>query len=300
MSYTAILRSASHINPTLVSAFIALHACFWISVALPAAFHGSPQTSIVSAAVMLVFSLLAYTIGFALNLRVAAEYRSSPWMFTAWICFAGNCALSIVRSILESHSLTWIWPDYVRSPFYEILHQTPIAPANVFLLCGLMSLWIALRSLGLRPSLSAVDWASIALVIALLIGILVFRRNLDGVRSPYIFARITERAGLFVLTACAVVSVVLRRLAADMGGGYLARTFQFITAYTVLRAALVFAGAYYKTPASAIWFYLVCNAAWNTVPWLAASAAVSGAYLSVDAAFELEQRRAVRAEMISH
>ena len=285
-------------NPRVVAFFMLFHIFAWLAVRAASTAHAISQPVIASAAVSLFFSVLAFGIAFVINLGVASEYQSSPWMFAGWICFAANCGISVVRSILESHALSWIWPGYVQAPLYQVLHQTPIAIANLFLLAGLVSMWIAIRSLGLQVRLSAGDWTAIGLIAALLFGLAVSRNNLEGLLSPYQIALAAEQTGLVILSLCAVISVVLRRWAVEMGGGHLARALQFLAAYVTLRSLLVFVTAYFTPGPATPGLTLAIGLGWSTVPWLATLAAVSCARLSVDAAHELEQRRALRTVLI--
>ena len=295
---------ASRITPKVVASGLALHLAVWVGLHLPALAGGPAHFRVTEGALKTGTSILAYAVAVALNLGIAAEYRHAPWLRVAWLALAANAAVSIFRTLAESTLVNLAWAGYTRSPLFGVLQQSAIVSANSFLLVGVLAMWWAYHRAGLGFSVGRRDYAAMGGILALMLAILALRENLSLAGSPYLAVRHVQQAGMVLLLATSAASVVLYRLARQMGGGKLAAALRCLTLYAVLRGLFVFLGMLQQMlPAAATGprrlSGLFLDLAWQLVPWVATLAAAYRADLTASAARELECRRAGRAALAS-
>jgi hypothetical protein len=300
---------AARLNPKTISYALALHLGVLIALWVPYRLGGVRELGIVHSAAMTIFSCLAFTVAFVLNLEVAAEYRHTRWLRVAWLGLAANAALSVVRMVVESNLLNLIWEGYKSSPLAGLLLHLTIVPANCFLLVSLLAMGWAYHEVGLGFTIERRDYGLIVAILGLMLALLIFREGLTEARSPYLLSRYLQQGGLVLLSLTAALSVVLYRMAMQMGGGKLALALQWLTVYVLVRNVLVLAGALQRLAALNITsgeikgnLFLVSYLlilGWQSVGWLAALAAAHRAELTINAARELAQRRAARAALVS-
>jgi hypothetical protein len=295
---------AARITPKVVWFCLTLNLCAWLACNLPWRAGLAPRQWVAEGVIKTGFLLLAYVMALALNLEIAAEHRQTRWLRLAWLALAANAAVSIVRIVVESSLFNLIWPGYTRSPLWGLLQHLAIAPANAFMLFGLLAMWWAYNQVGLGFDVKKRDYAAIAAVLGLLVGLMVFREGLSEARSPYAVSRWLQLVGLALLTFSASASLATHRMAMQMGGGKLAVALRFLTFYTLLRGALVFLQACQRMalmegqPPS-VPYSVFMDLCWQSVPWIAALAAAYRAEMTVHAARELEHQRAAKAILAS-
>src|SRR5262249_3818047 len=197
-----------------------------------------------------------------------------------------------------------IWPGYTRSPLWGLLQHLAIAPANAFLLFGLLAMWWAYHQVGLGFTIEKRDYAAIAGVLGLIVALVVFREGLSEAHSPYGISRWLQLIGLALLSFSAAASLVLHRMAMQMSGGKLAVALSFLTFYTLLRGVLVLIQAGQRMSlmdgqSASASYSLFIGLCWQVVPWIAALAAAYRAEMTLHAARELEQQRAAKAVLAS-
>jgi len=295
---------ATRITPKVVWFGLALNLCAYLTAHLPWWAGLTPRLWVTESAIKTGFLCLAYGLALSLNLEIAAEYRQTRWLRLAWVALAGNAGVSIVRMVVESSLFNLIWPGYTRDPLWGLLQHLAIVPANAFLLFGLLALWWAYHEVGLGFGLEKRDYAAIAGILGLLVALMVFREGLSEARSHYEVSRWMQLIGLTLLSFSAAASLATHRVAMQMGGGKLAVALRFLTLYTLLRGALVLLQASQRLTLTegqqASGSYSVfMNLCWQSVPWVAALAAAYHAEMTIHAARELEQQRAVRATLVS-
>jgi hypothetical protein len=295
---------AARISSKVVWFGLALNLCAWLASNLPWRAGVAPRHWVAEGAIRTGFLCIAYGLALALNLEIAAEHRETRWLRFAWLALAGNAAVSIVRIVVESSLFNLIRPDYTHSPLWGLLQHLAIAPANAFMLFGLLAMWRSYHQVGLGFAIEKRDYALIAAILGLLVALMVFRGGLSEARSPYALSRWLQLIGLALLTFSAAASLVTHRMAMQMGGGKLAVALRFLTLYTLLRGALVLLQAGQRMtlmegqqPSGP--YSVFMDLCWQAVPWIAALAAVYRAEMTVHAARELEQQRAARAVLAS-
>jgi hypothetical protein len=295
---------ATRITPRIIWLGLALNLGAWLALNLPARAGLTPRFWVAESAIRTVFLCLAYALALALNLEVAAEYRQTRWLHVAWLALAANAGVSVVRIIVESACLNLIWPGYTRTPLWGLLQHLTIAPANIFLLSGLVAMWWAYHQVGLGFSVKRQDYVAIGVVLAMAVALMLSREGLSQAHSPYAISRWLQLAGLILLSLSAAASFVLSRMAMQMGGGKLAVALRFLTFYTLLRGVLVLIQAGQRMslldgrPAGRV-YPLFLEVFWQIVPWIAALAAAYRAELTLHAARKLEQQRAAKAALVS-
>ena len=295
---------AARITPKVVWFGLALNLCAWLLFHLPWRAGLTGRLWVAESGIRTVFLCLAYGMALALNLEIAAEHRQTRWLRFAWLALAGNAAVSIVRIVVESSLFNLIWPGYTRDPLWGLLQHLTIAPANAFLLFGLLAMWWAYHQVGLGFAVEKRDYAAIAGILLLLVALMVFREGLSQARSPYVLSSWLQLIGLALLTLSAAASLATHRMAMQMGGGKLAVALRLLTLYTLLRGVLVLLQAGQRmslmdgqqSSASYSIFIVLC---WQLVPWIAALAAAYRAEMTVHAARELEQQRDAKAVLAS-
>lgn len=283
---------------------MALNLCAWLACHLPWRAGLTPRLWVAEGAVRTGFLCLSYGLALALNLEIAKEHRQTQWLRFAWLALASNAAVSIIRIVVESSLFNLIWPDYTRDPLWGLLQHLTIAPANAFLLFGLLAMWWAYHQVGLGFAIEKRDYAAIAGILILLVALMVFREGLSQARSPYPASRWLQLIGLALLTCSAAASLATHRMAMQMGGGKLAVALRFLTLYTLLRGVLVLIQAGQRMTLmdgqqGSDSYSLFIQLCWQVVPWIAALAAAYRAEITVHAARELEQQRATKAALAS-
>lgn len=295
---------ATRITPKVVWLGMALNLGVWLMVHLPAQFGLMSHHFLAEGTLRTIWLCVAYLLALTLNLEIAREYKNAYWLRLAWLALAGNAACSIARMMIESQLINLFSPNYTRSPLSGLLQHMAIVPANAFLLLGLLAMWRAYHQVGLGFTIERRDYAAILGILGLMVALLFFRQGLSEARSPYAAARYLQQSGLVLLSLGAAVSLVLHRIALQMGGGKLAICLRFLTLYTLMRAVMVLIQALFRLvspelnhPLSTISLFL--DLGWQAVPWLAALAAAYRAELTLHAVKELQQHRAAKAALAS-
>lgn len=291
---------AARITPKVVWIGLALNLGAWLAVRLPAQAGWTPRSWAAESAIRTLFLCLAYGLALALNLEIAAEYRQTRWLRVAWLALAANAGISIIRMIVESALFNLIWPGYARGPLWGLLQHLTIVPANAFVLLGLLAMWWAYHQVGLGFAIEKRDYAAIGGILALIVALMLFREGLSEARSPHAISRWLQLIGLILLSLGAAASLVLHRMAMQMGGGKLAVALRFLALYTLLRGVLVLLQAGLRMsllegqPAGLLhpFFFEVF---WQMAPWTATLAAAYRAEMTLHAARELAQQRAAKA-----
>ncbi len=291
---------AARITPKVVWFGMALNLCAWVACHLPWRAGLTERLWVAEGAIRMGFLSLAYGLALALNIEIAAEHRRTRWLRFAWLALAGNAAVSIVRTVVESALFNLVWPDYASGPLCGLLRHLAIVPANAFLLLGLLAMWRAYHRVGLGFAVEKRDWAAIAGILSLLVALMVFREGLSEARSPYPLSRWLQLIGLALLTASAAASLATHRMAMQMGGGKLAVALRFLTLYTLLRGALVLIQAGQRMSLMdgqqpGVSYSIFMTLCWQAAPWIATLAAAYRAEMTVHAARELDQQRAAKA-----
>jgi hypothetical protein len=294
----------TRITPKIVWFGLTLNLCAWLACNLPWRAGMAARQWVAEGVIKTGFLCVAYVIALALNLEIAAEHRHTRWLRLAWLALAGNAAVSVLRIMVESSLFNLIWPGYTRDPLWGLLQHLTIAPANAFMLFGLLAMWSAYNQVGLGFALGKRDYAAIAAVLGLLVALMVFREGLSEARSPYAVSRWLQLIGLALLTFSAAASLATHRMAMQMGGGKLAIALRFLTLYTMLRGALVLLQASQRMslmegqqPSGP--YSVFMDICWQAVPWIATLAAAYRAEMTVHAARELEHQRAAKAVLAS-
>ncbi|HEX5082259.1 MAG TPA: hypothetical protein VFY40_09440 [Blastocatellia bacterium] len=295
---------AARITPKVVWFGLAFNLCAWLACNLPWRAGMAERHWAAEGAIRTGFLVIAYGMALALNLEIATEHRQTQWLRFAWMALAGNAAISIVRMVVESSLFNLIWPGYTDGPLWGLLQHLAIAPANAFMLFGLVAMWWAYNQVGLGFAVEKRDYAAIAAVLGLLVGLLVFREGLSQAHSPYAVSRWLQLIGFALLAFSAAASLATHRMAMQMGGGKLAVALRFLSLYALLRGALVFVQAGQRMtlmdgqqPSGP--YSVFMELCWQSVPWIAALAAAYRAEMTVHAARELEHQRATKAILAS-
>jgi hypothetical protein len=295
---------AARITSKVIWFGLALNLCAWLACRLPWVVGLTPRLWVAESAISVGFLCLAYGLALALNLEVAREHRQTRWLRVAWLALAGNAGVSIIRIVVESSLFNLIRPDYAHGPLWGLLQHLAIVPANAFLLFGLLAMWWAYQRVGLGFAIEKRDYAAIAAILGLLVALMVFHEGLSQARSPYVVSRWLQLIGLALLTFSAAASLATHRMAMQMGGGKLAVALRFLTLYTLLRGVLVLVQAgqtmsLMEGEHASASYSLIMALCWQSVPWVAAFAAVYRAEMTVHAARELEHQRAAKAILAS-
>lgn len=287
---------AARLTPKLMITGLILHLALWLAVSLPVSFRLLPELYPVSLGVRVFASCVAFALALLLNVEIAREHRSAPWLRVAWLALAANAGISIFRMIFESPLLTLIWPEYTTG-LRGLWQHLAIVPANFSLLVGVVAMCLAYHRVGLGFDIERRDYVLMAAIAALLIALMVFRGGLSEAQSPYLSSRLLQQLGLLLLALVSAVSVVLHRMTMQMGGGKLALALRVVTLYALLRSLLVLLGALrpeFSPLVESIRSHLL-TLAWQAVLWLPALAAAYRAQLTLNAARELQQLEARQA-----
>lgn len=284
---------AARLTPKLIITGLVPHLALWLMVSLSVSFRLLPEFYPVSLGVRVFASCVALALALLLNVEIAREYRSAPWLRVAWLALAANAGISIFRMIFESPLLTLIWPEYTTG-LRGLWQHLAIVPANFSLLVGVVTMCLAYHRVGLGFEIERRDYVLMAAIAALLIALMVFRGGLSEAQSPYLSSRLLQQLGLLLLALVSAVSVVLHRMTMQMGGGKLALALRVLTLYALLRSLLVLPGAEFSPVVESIRSHLL-TLAWQTVLWLPALAAAYRAQLTLNAARELQQLEARQA-----
>ncbi len=240
-------------------------------------------------------SILSFAIALVMNLVIAREYQKTPLLRLAWLALAANAGISVIRMILEGPWLGLLWLEYDRS-LRGLCQHLAIVPANLALLTGVVAMCIAYHRVGLGFEIERRDYILMAAIAAVLIALLTFREGLTEARSAYPAGRYLQQSGLILLAVISAFSVLLQRMASQMGGGKLAKVLMLITLYALSRSTIVLVGAIAPLlrPEARIFISSFVELSWLTVVWLPALAAAYRIQMAADAVREinhLERRR---------
>ena len=221
-------------------------------------------------------SLLAYGIALWLCAAIAAEHRYSHAFRLAWI-FLGSCAaVSMLRHLLDTPLVDFIWRGYWQGPWSPRFREFLAAVALTFLAAGILAMGEAFRRMRLGFSMNPLDWMVMLAALALLSLLFYLRNDLSAARGSYSFAKWAQLFSQIMFVAAAAGCVLLRQIAKQMGGGKLAAAMGWIIAHILLRAVLVLSTAlqvhlHKSVPFSEFLFPFLLNAA----IWMFAIAAAS-------------------------
>jgi hypothetical protein len=295
---------APHITPKVVLYGLALNFSLWLIAHLPFSLGWTPRLLFFEGTITTFSLFWAYLFAMVLNLEIAGEYNDARWLRISWLALAANAGISIVRIIIESRLFDLIWEGYKNGYIFGLLQHIAIVPANACLLLGLMAMGWSYHRVGLGFRIEKRDYAVILALFALIILLFYFREGLTQAQSPYFISRYLQLIGLVLLTLSAAASLVLHRMAMQMDGGKLALVLRFLALYTLLRGVLVLFQALRRLDIPELSGVesiptLFFDLGWQAVPWIAALAAAYRAELTVNAAKELRQKRAAKAELAS-
>jgi hypothetical protein len=247
----------------------------WLAFAIPRTLGRGPAHLRTEEAIVLAGALMAYGCAFRACRAIAAEYERGTWMRTSWQAFAACAAFCIARHLADNSFPALIWPGYWEGALVSVLRQSTIVLAHLGLLTGIVTYWLAFRSLGLGFRILPRDIAVLGVITLLLAGILCFREDLTEAQSPSRLAWYLQMISHVLLAAAAAAVVLTNGLCAQMGGGRLAATLRWILIYTLTRAALVFKWVVLPAEWNNQWAVsLVTGAVFYSVPWFFALATV--------------------------
>ncbi|HZS08312.1 MAG TPA: hypothetical protein VFD58_25990 [Blastocatellia bacterium] len=292
---------ASRITPRVVIFGLVAQLALWLAMTLPTSLGLMPRYYLTSWFFRTGGSCIGFALALALNLEVAAEYRNTRWLRVAWLALAANAGISIFRMIFEGPLPGLVLENYSTSPLRGLLQHLAIVPANLALLVGVIAMCQAYHQVGLGFEIERRDYAVMIGIAAVLTGLMTFREGLTEAQSPYLTSRYLQQSGLVLLALVSAVSVVLHRMAMQMGGGRLALALRVLTLYALSRSVLVLLGAVTMPLTGPVRSYFLVLA-WQAVAWLPALAAAYRAQLTVNAAKELarlEQGRMAQAAAVA-
>jgi hypothetical protein len=277
---------------------MAVHLSLWFALYTAQQFSPIPWLVAVEAVVLALGGALAYGLALKLNLEIAAEYRNVRWLRLAWLMLAANAGLSILRPILMQGINSFV-EEPQNKALLGLLNHLLIFPANTALLIGVLAMWWAYHKAGLGIKIKPRDYALMAGFLGLMLAIALLREGLTEARSPYSFASALQLLGLGVICIATALSIVLHRLAQQMGGSGLALSLRWLVAYLWLRNLLVLmvtVPLFLQTEdvIARRWIGHLANLFWPVVPWLLALTAAYRAELTANVARELQQRRATK------
>lgn len=231
--------------------------------------------------------VLAYSIATILNFRISTEYKNNQLMRWAWIFLGLNTLVSSGRILVEMPLWNLVWEGYYNSFSQVFLHQGIILVANSFLLLGLSFIGIAFKQSGLGFGIGRRGYIEVLLILILTIALLA------TVSDSY-------PIGLIILSISAMSSVVVHKMALQMGGGRLAVALRLLTLYTLMRATFVLIEHSIglndlERRQNIDWLMAIDLVVWRFIPWVVALAAAYRASLLVHTHQELERRQKVNA-----
>lgn len=226
-----------------------------------------------------IMEILIYFLAGVLNFRISAEYKNNRLMRWAWIFLGLNAFVSTSRAVVQLPIWNLVSAGYYNSAFEEQIHQIIILTANLFLLLGLSVMWLGFRETNLGFTIGRRGYIEIAFIIILTTALLL------TVNDPF-------PIGLVILSAASIVSVILHKIALQMGGGKLALALGVLTLYALMRAIFVLIehslGLNDVVRRQNIDLMMAIDLiVWRFIAWIAALAAAYRAELTVHATREL-------------
>lgn len=275
----------THIQPKYILHAMAAHLGLWLAVSLPAQAGLLPRHNLLGWAIRLVACCFALGLSACLCWQIAKEHRQAKWLQVAWWALAANGAISVLRMVAESPVTTALWPAYTPQ-LRGLWQHLAIVPANLALLLGVVAMCHAYHKVGLGFEIKQRDFVLMAVIAAVLSALMVFREGLSEANSPYVVSRVLQNTGLVCLALVSTVSVVLHRMAMQMGGGKLAFVLRLLTLYSLLRSVLVLLSALHLT---GVFASILFTLGWQVIQWFPVLVAVYRAQMTSDAVRELAQ-----------
>jgi hypothetical protein len=193
--------------------------------------------------VRMLSQLMAYGIAMWLCGEIAAEYRSSRELRTAWVLLGLCAGVSMVRHVVDTPLGDLVWPGYWAGPWSQLMRELLAAAALTLLAAGILTMAEAFRRMRLGFSMRRPDLAAMAGVLLLLCLVLYFRNDLSAARGSLSLAKRAQLFSQVMFAVAAAGCVLLMRISKQMGGGKLAIAMGWIIAHIVLRAVLVLSTA---------------------------------------------------------
>jgi hypothetical protein len=290
--------TAAWMTTRTVKLGLAAHLSVWLALYFARQMFPDHWLWVAEVSVFAVGGSLAYLLALKLNLEIAAEYRNVRWLRLAWWMLAANAGLSLLRPIVNQGISPFVGV-LMPGGLSGLLNHLLVVPANTALLVGVLAMWWAYHKVGLGIKIKARDYGLMLGFLGLMLTIAWLREGLTEARSVYPLATTLQLIGLVIISIVTALSVVLHRLAQDMGGSQLEASLRWLITYLWLRNVLVLADVLplFLSPdgVSFRWLGYFRALFWLVVPWLLALAAAHRAELTAHAARELQQRRAAQA-----
>ncbi len=276
--------SAKQLTPRVLGSVCAALLILWTALYLAMA-AGMLSDPVPIQLVRVVSPLLAYGIAMWLCGGIAAEYRSSRDLRTAWILLGGCAGVSMMRHLFDTPLVDLVWPGYWSGPWSQLMRELLAAAALTLLAAGILTMAEAFRRMRLGFSMHRTDLAGMAGVLLLLGLVLYFRNDLSAARVTLSLAKRAQLFSQVMFAVAAAGCVLLMRISKQMGGGKLAVAMGWIIAHIVLRAALVLSTTLQahlnkSLPFSDFMFFVIST--WAI--WMFAMAAASRYQVSLTAA----------------
>lgn len=286
------------ITPKLLLVALALGLSLWLCAYFINKASGDGSWQHVKSGIKLTYVSFLYLVAMFLNLMISTEYKNSRLLRFAWIALATNAGISIIRTGIESSLIN----KMLSIQMYGLIQHLAIVPANVCLLMGLIAMLVAFYRVGLDCKPERRDYLSILAIIVMGIGMIYFRQGLSEANSQYELGRYLQLSGLILLTLSGISSIILYRIAMKMGGGKLAVSLLFLTAYTLFRSALVLIFAIRRLEYPYIDIFTdtqpLFEILWQIVPIFAALSATYRLELTAYATSKLERHRSIKAATV--
>lgn len=176
---------------------------------------------------------LSYGLSALLCRRIAGEHRDSPGMRRAWMALAASACLSLLRH--SGLAVISIGPtDGPDSLSAYITTQSFMALSLVFLTAGLFLMWRTFSALELGFPVQPIDIALFVSIVVLAPPIMLSTSFTNPL--PYdAMVPVFRYAGAILLSASAVMGILLHRIAVQMRGGELAKALRMLVIFTLGR-----------------------------------------------------------------
>lgn len=271
------------ITSRLVLLGLALQLGLRLILWLPVGWGQFSRREMLLGAVRVVGSLCAYGLALVLCWRIADEYREAKWMRFAWLALACNAGLSLLRPFALMLTQWGQRMNFYYLPLeYGLVSRSILVPANFCLLLGVLGIWWAYREIGLGFRLNKGDFLAIVGLLGVMLALFSYSDLLIEAQEYYRITRVLQVIAQSQMVLIAAASLLLHRVAIQMGSGRMAIVLRWLTVYALWRLGLVLAVslARYVFPHKAPLITGLAAFGWQAAPWLLALAVAYRAELT--------------------
>lgn len=283
--------TTERITPKLLWLLMTIQLTIWLILELP---YYLPQMTrgvyMPAEAIKTIGYIISFVFLYLFSIKISHEHRNTSSLHIAWILMAVYAVIFIIRMIVITPLLNYVFPGYYPGPLYGLLHHITVFTSKGIFIISLFLMCSAYYKTGLGFHIKKRDYAIISGLLILPIAIMFYRSSLSQARSPYEISKYLQQSAQFQTAIMAAIAIVLRRITIQMGGGELEVALRFLILHAVGSGLFVLSEvlcATYSFPLNPL-VNLITDLGWQFAFWCPALAASYRIHMTSLAEKEIE------------